>query len=165
MSPAYALVADGDEFVFIESVSGSTGTFTIINNSTDWYIWGFAVTNIEGSKPATTFSDWNAATCDNNCADPGYNGSGFSYQSTSGALPIGNDIGPGQRSSLFTFTLPEGSTPLLFLRNAGGATLYITPTGAIPEPSTWAMLIAGFGFLGWRYGLRRGRLRKLIGAT
>jgi hypothetical protein len=35
----------------------------------------------------------------------------------------------------------------------------------VPEPSTWAMLIAGFGFLGWRYGLRRGGLRELFRAA
>ena len=34
-----------------------------------------------------------------------------------------------------------------------------------PEPSTWAMLIAGFGFLGLRYGLRRGGLRELFRAA
>ena len=93
-------------------------------------------------------------------------GSGFSYQSTAGDTdPVMYDIGPGESSSLFTFIDPMGGTPLFYITNSDGAFEYITPTGnATPEPSTWAMLIAGFGFLGWRYA-RRGGMRKLVGAA
>jgi hypothetical protein len=37
----------------------------------------------------------------------------------------------------------------------------VNPTGAIPEPSTWAMLIVGFGFMAWGASTRRG-VRALI---
>ena len=33
--------------------------------------------------------------------------------------------------------------------NAGAATLLVSGFGAVPEPSTWAMLIAGFGMIGF----------------
>jgi PEP-CTERM motif len=47
-----------------------------------------------------------------------------------------------------------------------GASSYNTLTiSDIPEPSTWAMLIAGFGFLGWRYGARRGGLKIIFRAA
>jgi len=107
-APAHALLAlDTSDFVFIESITGSTGTFTISN------------------------------------------------------LPL--DIGPGASSNKFTFSLPVGSTPYFSVVNSlGGDLTSFTPTGSVPEPSTWAMLIAGFGFLGWRYGLRRGSLRRIF---
>lgn len=35
--------------------------------------------------------------------------------------------------------------------------LDITTTGAVPEPSTWAMMLAGFGMIG--FGMRRSRKR------
>jgi hypothetical protein len=48
------------------------------------------------------------------------------------------------------------------VNSLGGDLTSFIPTGSIPEPSTWAMLIAGFGFLGWRYGLQRGGLSRLF---
>jgi hypothetical protein len=69
-APARAVLVNPDpsQFVFEETVSGSVGTFTIINNSTQgWYIWGFGVVDINGSGPFTDFTDWNANDCTNNC--------------------------------------------------------------------------------------------------
>jgi hypothetical protein len=166
-TPAHAVVAvtpDPRDFVFIETVSGSTGTFTIINNSSDWYIWAFSVTNTDATNPQTTQPDWSPDTCNNNCAGPG---SGVDYEDIFGAFDLTTDIGPGQRSSLFTFSLPTGSTPTFLVTNSNDALPPgFSPTGSgVPEPSTWAMLIAGFGFLGWRYARRRADGRRLINAT
>ena len=166
-TPAHAVVAvtpDPRDFVFIETVSGSTGTFTIINNSSDWYIWAFSVTNTDATNPQTTQPDWSPDTCNNNCAGPG---SGVDYEDIYGAFNLTTDIGPGQRSSLFTFSLPAGSTPTFLVTDTNDALPPgFTPTGSgVPEPSTWAMLIAGFGFLGWRYARRRADGRRLVNAT
>jgi hypothetical protein len=146
------------------------GTITIINNSTDWYVWGFGVVDITGSDPATTFENWEASPCNNNCGGIGFEGMGFSYQNPNGSQdPLGDDIGPLTRSSLFTYTDPPGSSPIVQLYitnldNVGG--VYIIPAGStVPEPSSWAMLIAGFGFLGWRYGAQRGGLKRLFRAA
>jgi hypothetical protein len=32
------------------------------------------------------------------------------------------------------------------------------PPGAVPEPSTWAMMLMGFTGLGWLTHMRRGRI-------
>ena len=86
IGPAHALIAiDPSQFVFIETVSGSTGTYTIINNSSDWYIWAFSVTNTDATNPQTTQFDWNASLCDNNCAGVS-SGSGVDYQDTNRSL-------------------------------------------------------------------------------
>jgi hypothetical protein len=165
IGPAHALAVaiDPSDFVFIEG----DGTFTIINNSTGWYIWGFGVVNIEGSHPSTSQPNWTASSCNNNCGGPGFLGSGFDYQNINGAQnPLSYDVGPGQSSSLFTFSLPTGSDPQFYVTNSdhvGG--VYVIPSGSVPEPSTWAMLIAGFGFLGWRYARRQADGRRLINAT
>jgi hypothetical protein len=90
-------------------------------------------------------------------------GSGVSYEQFTGAGDLAFDIGPGESSNKFTFSLPVGSTPYFSVVNSlGGDLTSFIPTGSIPEPSTWAMLIAGFGFLGWRYGLQRGGLSRLF---
>jgi hypothetical protein len=165
-SPAHAVLfvpnPDPSQFVFIEG----DGTYTIINNSTQgWYIWGFSVIT-DATDPGTTQPFWNAGPCSGgNCGLPC---TGLLYEQFTGADITTRDIGPGQQSSLFTF-VSEGTTPFFMVINPNnGAPEFatLTPTGsAVPEPSTWAMLIAGFGFLGWRYGLNRGGLRKLIGAA
>ena len=48
---------------------------------------------------------------------------------------------------MFTFSLPAGSTPTFLVTDANDALPPgFTPTGSIPEPSTWAMLIADSAF-------------------
>ncbi len=47
------------------------------------------------------------------------------------------DHGPGDQGEMFTFTLVGG---------------------AVPEPSTWAMTLAGFAGLGWLTRMRRRKL-------
>jgi len=143
------------EFVFIES----DGYFTIINHSSEWYIYGFDVTDTDATNPMTTQPGWAASACGDGCLL-------YINNTTTSPLPLEDDVGPGQSSSLFPFSLPEGSLPTFYVANSfGGEGAAFTPTG-VPEPSTWAMLIAGFGFLGWRYGLKRAGGRcGLIGAT
>ena len=157
-APVYANAVEEpipSEFVFIES----DGYFTIINHSSEWYIYGFEVTDTDATNPMTTQPGWGASACGDGCLL-------YINNTLTSPLPLEDDVGPGQSSSLFTFSLPEGSLPTFYVANSfGGEAAAFTPTG-VPEPSTWAMLIAGFGFLGWRYGLQRaGGRRGLIGAA
>lgn len=56
----------------------------------------------------------------------------------------------------FDFTIPTDHIILDDTRGFSNAALYSTqPTGAVPEPATWAMMILGFGAAG--IGLRRTR--------
>jgi hypothetical protein len=163
-APAHAVLAienpDPSQFVFIEG----DGTYTIINNSTQgWYIYAFSVIT-DATDAGTTQPDWDAGTCTGNCGLPG---DGLAYNNTEPASDLATDIGPGEQSSLFTFS-SEGTTPYFMVYNPNNGNPEIssfTPTGSIPEPSTWAMLIAGFGFLGWRYRAQRGGLRRLFRAA
>jgi PEP-CTERM motif len=171
-APAHALAPvevtppPASDFVFIET----PGQYTIINNApAGWYIWGFDVLNPAaaggGGSPSTTQGPdiWEAGDCDNNC-EAG-SGVGFYYQNPAGAYSdLGADVASRESSNLFYFVAPEASAPAFYVTN-GSNFYYITPTGSIPEPSTWAMLIAGFGFLGWRYGAQRGGLKRLFRAA
>jgi PEP-CTERM motif len=157
VAPAYAIEElIPSQFVFIES----DGYFTIINNSTQWYIYGFEVTDTDATHPMTTQPGWEAGACVDGCLL-------YENNTVTSPLPLEDDVGPGQSSSLFTFSLPEGSLPTFYVANSNGFEAGpFTPTGsAVPEPSTWAMVIGGFGFLGWRYGVRRSGLRRLIGTA
>lgn len=61
-------------------------------------------------------------------------------------------------SSLFSFGNANASTG--FVRNNSGlvAAFQVTPLAAVPEPSSWAMLIVGFGAVGYA-SRRRTRVR------
>jgi hypothetical protein len=148
LMPARAaeVLLNPSEFVFIES----DGYFTIINNSTEWYIYGFEVNDTDATNPKTTQPGWGAtSSCSETC---------LIYENANNPpyLPLSDDVGPGQRSSLFTFSLPEGSLPTFFAATQNGVPSGpFTPTGSIPEPSTWAMLLLGFaglGVVGYRHG-------------
>jgi hypothetical protein len=59
---------------------------------------------------------------------------------------VGNNFSPG--SSLLGALETEG-------RAGGDGSIDLLGTSAVPEPSTWAVLLAGFaglGFAGWRRG-------------
>jgi len=43
---------------------------------------------------------------------------------------------------------------------AGPAAAWVTPTSRLPEPTTWAAMLAGFGIAG--ASLRRGRMYRLV---
>jgi len=152
-SPAHALIeVNPSQFIFVET----DGYFTIINHSTEWYIYGFEVSNTNATNPMTTQPGWGANTCGTGC---------LLYENSTPPFPLVDDVGPGQSSSLFTFSLPVGSLPTFYVANSNGFEAGpFTPAGT-PEPSTWAMLIAGFCFLGWRYSVKRGGLKSLFRAA
>jgi hypothetical protein len=58
-------------------------------------------------------------------------------------------------TAFFRLTADNLDTFTLDLKGGSSAVLYFTGGGAVPEPSTWALLIAGFGLAG--AALRRQR--------
>jgi hypothetical protein len=79
-----------------------------------------------------------------------------------GALPLANgnqQLATSNRRVFFTFA-PTENAMALRLRSTGNAFEFDSIAaqaipGAVPEPATWAMLIAGFGMVG--FALRRKR--------
>jgi hypothetical protein len=112
----------------------------------------------------------------------GYNGSGVpsGHNTLTGVSPGGGASDPGQ-SDFSTFVAPRaaGSTAyhqfspntfdlnggnLFFTPKDGGylvstAGFVTAPTGALPEPATWAMMIGGFGMVGGSMRYRRAKTR------
>ena len=79
-------------------------------------------------------------------------------------IPITVDVGTRtvvRTGKLLDFRLPAGLQTLIFRGNAGTAARYdgnFTLLAAVPEPATWAMMIAGFGMVG--VGMRRRKVAK-----
>lgn len=51
------------------------------------------------------------------------------------------------------------------LINVGTGPVVTPPTGAVPEPATWAMMLLGFGFIGGALRSMRGKKAKAVFAT
>ena len=67
--------------------------------------------------------------------------------------PLANVIG-GQEATVTPDVLAKGAYFAEFSGTSGGAPIHIAVDGtatalATPEPSTWAMLVAGFVLMGW----------------
>ena len=137
---------------------GQLGSYTVTNNSTGWWVDGFQVTNpLAGDpyEPSTTQTDWTSSVCTNCFGLPS-----FTY-SDSFASDYANYIGPdGGQSSNFFFGAPPDSTVMLDLVNANGQT-YELSLGT-PEPSTWALILAGFGGLGAAGFIRERKHRRTV---
>ena len=163
--PASASVVSGPEYQVIESVgSGGTGHYTVINNSDDEYIYAFSVTNplAPSVKDWTTEKGWTAGKT------PLLRGpkDGFWYGTLPGIPTFSHHhlgffvnpetIGPGEQSSNFFFGTDQlASIVALYLVDEDGKFSTTTFTAAVPEPSTWAMMILGFVGLGLMTRYRR----------
>jgi PEP-CTERM motif len=146
---AHATVPLSSEFQFVET----PGQYKVVNNSDDWYVYGFVVTNPLAGDPyfaRTTQTDWNASTCDNGSCFG--NMPGFEYFNGDPIADVTNDIGPHSSSDRFFFNAPPASQVLLYITN--GNTTTTTGVG-VPEPATWATMMLGLGMAG--LALRRRR--------
>lgn len=87
----------------------------------------------------------------------GYNVAG---QSNSVTNANGLVLGEAESASTFVFNLTNGESVGLdsFTFNPVGIVPPVDPIGAVPEPSTWAMLLLGFGIIGGTLRSRRRRL-------
>jgi hypothetical protein len=69
--PAWALVVSGTPNPADFQFSETPGQYTITNDSSDWYIYGFEVTNLEAATRGgdwTSQNQWFAAACNASCA-------------------------------------------------------------------------------------------------
>lgn len=135
----------------------SPGVYTVFDNSTVWYIDAFSVSNPFFDSARTTQAGWAAdvtfVSCGSGCGNYLNN-----YYNSPSPGTLATDIGPGQSSSLFTFSAPPASTYTIDLIDANGDVMTVSgpalPPG-VPEPTGWALMIAGFGLAG--AALRRRR--------
>lgn len=118
--------------------------------------------NSNVGAPNSTLSFF-ADTLDRQGANP-TNTPGVLLESVSGHANTDPDSFSGSLTSPFVasapFSMTEGAA--LVLRSSGSVTGFnqAMETG-VPEPSTWAMLIIGFGFMAWGAASRK-RVRELI---
>ena len=161
--------ANANDFTITEQLVngefGPFGQYTVTNNSADWYIYAFAVTNPAFGEATTDRSEWEAGSFCSDCGDGGFGfdfiqlaGRGFAYQDftfVSGS-GFGNPIGPGETSSQFLFyaNLASNWQINVFQQN-GPQDVVFGSIGGIPEPATWGLMITGFGLAG--ASLRRRR--------
>jgi PEP-CTERM motif len=134
------------------SVVEIPGQYTVIDTSTDWYVYGFSATNpAAGDVPVYTYQpNWFAGQSPINFV--GTPSAAFLYINNAGGTIGGlvDDIAPGTQSSEFFYGATPASTYTFYLTNSDGVT---TTISSVPEPSTWAMLILGFagiGFMAYR---------------
>jgi hypothetical protein len=174
LSAAMPASASVVEFEVIESAGpGGIGQYTVINNSDEAgyapeYIYAFSVTNPLASsvKDWTTEKGWITGKI------PLLGGpkDGFWYGTLPGIptfyrghfgfLINPETIGPGEQSSKFFFGTDQlASIVTLYLVDADGKFSTETFTAAVPEPSTWAMMIFGFVSLGLVSRYRRRTVR------
>ena len=162
-NPAKAVVVSGADFEVIETAGpGNTGSYTVINHSVSEYIYGFSVTN----PLASSVNDWTTEPGWIAGKTPvlGYPKIGFGYLTAPGywTFPRGRPvfhvssltIGPDESSSNFFFGTAElASLVTLLLVDAKGNFSSIgfdatQAAPAVPEASTWAMMILGFAGIG-----------------
>ena len=150
---AEAIVPSPADFQLIETrLDATTGQYTLINNSSGWYIHEFFVTNPQagtsGVEPFTTQSNWDASV--DNCFG---SLSCFTYSNSAG---LSSDIAPNTSSDQFFWSSPNpilASDFQLGVHTGDGDPGVVTGTAQdladpIPEPTSWSILIAGLALLG-----------------
>jgi hypothetical protein len=132
----------GDGFV----VSNSPTVFTLYsnndgidNNVTSYTQLAEGAATISGKWRFYTFD------VDGSSFDPaGFVVNGVLTQLTTNGIPR-----PSTQSGTFSFSVNAGDTYGFFVRSTDGALgRGVMTIGAVPEPASWAMLIAGFGLVG-----------------
>jgi hypothetical protein len=155
----------------IENLGSAEGTLTFIASDT-----GFSapVSSIESSASLTFNSnigaglstlDFFADHADGQGANP-LNTPGTLLETVSGAATSDPDSFSGSRTTAFISGLPFSMTEDASLSLLAGGSItgfnQSMTSSAVPEPSTWAMLIAGFAALGFS-GFWRNRISRKLG--
>jgi hypothetical protein len=172
---AVAVVSSGAEFEVIETAGpGNTGYYTVYNNSnlggySPEYIYAFSVTN----PLASSVGDWTSETGWTAGKSPLIGGpkTGFYYATfpeilkfSDGKLKLSinpETIGPGEHADDFFFgtdLLASSATLLLVDGNGHFSTTTFDTVAAVPEPSTWAMMILGFAGIGFMAYRRKNKM-------
>ena len=132
----------GDGFV----VSNSPTVFTLYSNNDDIDNNVTSFTQVAGAA-ATISGKWRFYTfdVDGSSFDP----AGFVINGVLTQLTTNGIARPATQTGTFSFAVNEGDTYGFFVRSTDGALgRGVFTVGAVPEPASWAMLIAGFGLVG-----------------
>ncbi len=153
------------------TISESAGQYTVANNATAWYIWGFGVSNpaaVGGATATTNFTNWVGVVTQ---LDFGQSVpvSAFAYATGDADISdinnpvlvtvnLANYIGPGMTVDKFHFTPGVVASDFgLLLIDANGDLAQvngITTDATTPLPAAlplFGSVFAGaFGLLGWR---------------
>lgn len=173
--PAYAIPVGPNAADF--SVTESPGQYTVTNNSSNWYIYGFAVTNPDAATPGVTastdFTNWLALSpnpsLDLNTGTPQ---PAFAYASqdadlsnldspTLTVINLSNYIAPGSFSDRFFFGSSQVASNfgLLVFTILNNEDVFATVNGvatdsaSTPLPAALPLFATGLGALGllsWR---------------
>ena len=164
--PSDSINIDNGQFVIDEYVGGQ---YVVHNNSSNWYIYGFAVSNPNAStdNPQAFYYSWVGVYANLSITGPNTEPVNV-YYSNYIDLSKGLDHDPGLLNGYllsefiapnsttpfgsFTFTGPPASDVGLLAVDGSGDFAQFS-SSATPLPSTWLMLIAGFvgfGFLAYR---------------
>lgn len=168
--PAYAITLNPDPADF--SVAESPGQYTVSNNSTAWWIWGFAVSNpgaVGGATATSTFTNWAGLVTQLDFGQsvllPAFayatGDADLSNINTPILLPanvhLGNYIAPGTVVDKFHFTPGAVASDFgLLLIDANGDISQVNGVatdGTTPLPAALPLFASGagvIGFFGWR---------------
>jgi hypothetical protein len=151
-----AIVTTG--YTFVTGTAGS-GTFSVDFNTVGGT---YALSAFNYSLGSTTFTTANTSlqqTGGSNFVIGGNTNGATIVSSLGGADDFVFDWGPGPvfPPSTFTYYIAGGILPEQ--RTSNTLAFAQTPTSPVPEPTTWAMMLLGFGAIG--FAMRRRRFAAL----
>jgi hypothetical protein len=152
------------------AISESPGRYTVFNNSSDWYIYAFAVSNpaagLPGASATTTFTNWNGfvTTLD---LGTGTTQPVFAYASGDANLSditnpflnvvhLANYIAPGTNENEFLYSALAASVFGMLLVDVNGDLATINGSSETPLPAALPLFATGAGL----FFFARGRKRK-----
>jgi len=143
------------DFILTETAtSPSTGYYSITDNSAYWYVYGFTVTN-PGALPGTPTSvgaqnyTWSSGTTTLFGEPAFFYIDEYTGTATANVLDF-IQINGGTASDFYFGAQPASSYTINLVDQNGDQ---MTVSSAVPEPSTWAMMMLGFlgvGFMAYR---------------